>query len=742
MRYLMWFALGFGLSCGLHAYGLGFSALLPLAVMIGLLPASGKWKALRPGILLALGCSLGAVWFGLYSQWYLSPAARVDGQTLEAEIQITDYSTETNYGCVSDGIVVLEEKTYQVRVYVNEELTLAPGDLLTGQFRFGLNAPGGEEEIRYYSGKGVFLMAYQRGQVQHGKADTEHWRCKPARLRQNIRTILADTFPERALGFVQALLTGDSSLLDYETDTAFQITGIRHVIAVSGLHVSILFALISMVTVKQRYLTALIGIPVLAVFAAAAGFSPSVTRACLMCGLMMLAQLADQEYDGPTALSFAALAILAANPMVIMSVSFQLSVGSVAGIYLWYEPLNSFFLNKLKLGKGKSFRGTLKKWFSGSISMSISATALTTPLCAWYFGMVSLIGILTNLLVLWLIMPVFCGIIGVCGLSLLWKTGAVLLAKLVSLPVVTILWLTEKLAAFPLAAVYTSSICIVIWLILAYVLMGIWLVRRKGSVLVPVSWIVIALCIALLLSWNVSGTEECAVTMLDVGQGQCILLQSEGRTFLVDCGGDYDELTADLAARTLLGQGVETLDGVILTHYDRDHMGGLPYLLTRVDADWLILSDTEDQGKRQLLSDYLGPVVPVKDTVTVEYGNTKLTVFGPVYSGYSNENSLCILFETENCDILITGDRSAFGERMLLRQYELPDVDILVAGHHGSADSVSEELLQAVRPESVLISVSKDNNYGHPAPELLQRLEQYGCTVYRTDESGTITVRR
>ena len=100
------------------------------------------------------------------------------------------------------------------------------------------------------------------------------------------------------------------------------------------------------------------------------------------------------------------------------------------------------------------------------------------------------------------------------------------------------------------------------------------------------------------------------------------------------------------------------------------------------------------------------------------------------------------MFDTEKCDILITGDRSSFGERMLLRRRDLPDVDILVAGHHGAADATSEELLQAVTPELVLISVSPNNYYGHPAPALLQRLETHGCAVYRTDQNGTITIRR
>jgi len=100
------------------------------------------------------------------------------------------------------------------------------------------------------------------------------------------------------------------------------------------------------------------------------------------------------------------------------------------------------------------------------------------------------------------------------------------------------------------------------------------------------------------------------------------------------------------------------------------------------------------------------------------------------------------LFDTEKCDILITGDRDGFGERSLLRNVDIPKVDVLVAGHHGAKNSTCQELLEAVRPEIVCISVGEGNPYGHPAPELLERLAEFGCAVYRTDQNGTITIRR
>ena len=123
-------------------------------------------------------------------------------------------------------------------------------------------------------------------------------------------------------------------------------------------------------------------------------------------------------------------------------------------------------------------------------------------------------------------------------------------------------------------------------------------------------------------------------------------------------------------------------------------------------------------------------------------GTATISIFAPVFYGDENEMSLCVLFDTEKCDILITGDRNAFGERSLLRHTEIPDVDVLVAGHHGSRYSTCEELLTAANPEIVCISAGADNPYGHPAQEVLDRLSDFGCTVYRTDQQGTITIRR
>lgn len=124
------------------------------------------------------------------------------------------------------------------------------------------------------------------------------------------------------------------------------------------------------------------------------------------------------------------------------------------------------------------------------------------------------------------------------------------------------------------------------------------------------------------------------------------------------------------------------------------------------------------------------------------FGTGKMWIYPATFPGTSNESSLCVLFETEKCAILITGDRSAFGERSLLRNYDIGQVDVLIAGHHGSKNSTCQELLEAVQPTYVCISAGADNPYGHPAPQTLERLARFGCQVYRTDTMGTIIIRR
>ncbi len=742
MRKLMRFTLGFGASCGLCAYVLPISQVFPFALAAGIVEVLvwilDRSHLLRRFAAVSLGLSLGFLWYLGYHHIYLSDAVAMDGETSAVTVRLTDYTFDTGHGSAADGIVVLNGTSYQSRIYFRETMLLNPGDTLSGEFRFRVTTPEGSEEPTYHKGRGIFLILYQTGDLTAVPATETSWQDKIAILRQNLKEKLEICFPPDTYPFTKALLLGDTNDLSYAVDSAFKVSGIRHVVAVSGLHVSILFALLSAVTLKKRFFTALAGFPALFLFAALAGFTPSISRSCLMWALMLTARLLDKNYDSATALSFAALIMLMVNPLAITDVGFQLSVGSVAGIYLFSEPIRKWMSDRFgKLKKG-SIKAFAVRWLTTSGSITLSAMSITTPLSAMYFGTVSLVGVLTNLLTLWVISFIFYGILGVCFLSLFWQAGGVFLAGIIAWPIRYVLLVAKVLADIPLAAVYTRSPYMIVWLVFVYLLLFFFLFPRNRKPLVLFCCAIIGLCLWLIASWTEPMLDDVRFTVLNVGQGQCLLLQSEGRTFMVDCGGDMDEEAADIAAETLLSQGISKLDGLILTHLDRDHAGGAEGLLSRVDTELLILPAVHSD----LSLTTKGEILYAVQNMELTFGAAKISIFPATYPGSGNENSLCVLFDSEKCDILITGDRDGFGERSLLRNAHIPKVDILVAGHHGSKYSTCEELLAVTQPEIVCISAGKDNAYGHPAPELLERLEIYGCTIYRTDIHGEILIRR
>jgi len=332
----------------------------------------------------------------------------------------------------------------------------------------------------------------------------------------------------------------------------------------------------------------------------------------------------------------------------------------------------------------------------------------------------------------------------VCAAAAVRIGIAAFFGNIVAWPVRLVLTITKCLAAVPLAAVYTKSVYIVLWLVFAYVLLAVFLLVRRKPVALFGFLVAFGLCLSVTVSWAEPLLDRCRVTALDVGQGQAILLQSGGKTFLVDCGGDYSEDAADITADTLLSQGIGRLDGIILTHYDEDHAGGIAYLLERIDTDLLLLPYIEDEQKvGSGLAQQAGErAYFVSEDLEITYDSTKLSVFAPLIFDSDNESCISVLFQTENCDILITGDRSRKGELRLLQRVELPELELLVAGHHGSKNATSDSLLKLTSPEYVFISAGQNNRYGHPNQAVLERLEEYGCTVYRTDQQGTLIFRR
>ncbi len=739
MRIVLWLTLGFGAACAIAAYYPEVWLYLIVAAVLLLLSfvLLGKKRKRSAAVFLLVlaGLLLGLVRYGVYDRQVLSPSKTMDGFTGTVTIKSTDYSYATDYGSAVEGTMFLQGKSCRVKVYLNGE-TVTPGDRIYGTFRMRYTAFGGKDDPTFHKGKGIFLLAYPAGDYAVTPLQAQNIRFLPAYLSNFLEERIYGIFPADTAAFANALLLGSSDGLDYDTLTDFSVTGIRHVIAVSGLHVAMLFSFLEALTRKRRLPTLLIGTPVLLLFAAMAGFTPSVVRACIMQFMVLLSIALNREYDTLTALASAVLVMLAVNPLTVTSLSFQLSVASMAGILLFSARISHKLLSFMGGGKGKGIKARLIRWISASVGVSLGAMVFTTPLAAAYFHTVSLIGFLSNLLTLWLISFVFCGIIVSCLLSLMyWPLGSAA-AWLVSLPIRFILFTADWLAKIPYAAVYTQSVYIVAWLVFCYMLFAVFLLCKRKRVVSYCAAMFAGFVLAVAASRLDLAMDHYRVTMLNVGQGQCILLQADGRTYMVDCGGDYGEDAADLAAQTILSQGIFHLDGMILTHFDDDHSGGAAYFLSRMPTDLLVLPNMPNEdglrGKKTVCG---------AEDMTISYEDTKITVFSSDRLDSSNESSLCVLFQTENCDILITGDRDALGELELLQSAQIPRLDILVAGHHGAETSTSAALLRTVQPGLVLISVGEDNRYGHPSAQTLQRIEDSGAVVRRTDQEGTIIIR-
>ena len=211
MRILMWFTLGFGGAAAWGAYcGNRFwltgvilcAVLVPVFLLLG-----GKARVLRIFAVLLTGCAVGLLWFQAFHAWYLSNVEPLDGKIQPVTIRVDDFSWQTDYGSTVDGRITCGGKSYRVRVYLREDMTLAPGDRLQGSFRFRLTTDVGAGEPTFHQGKGIFLLAYQTGNVTGLQPDSRKIRDYPALWRQRLTDILDDAFPEDTAGIARALLS-------------------------------------------------------------------------------------------------------------------------------------------------------------------------------------------------------------------------------------------------------------------------------------------------------------------------------------------------------------------------------------------------------------------------------------------------------------------------------------------------------------------------------------------------------
>ena len=750
MRKLAWFAASFSGAVFAAVYLLPVWLLVPAGACCALAGLTGlllRGKKRYRVLLLSFGLGAGLCWTGVYSILVRAPALRLDGTEQTVTATIMDWPQRGDYSTSVLGEVYPEEGgAIATLLYLNgeEALELRPGHQIqvTASFRMADTMAG--EPTSYYFAKGVLLIA--GGTEWHITGAKESPRFWPAWFGKALKDSVEQAFPDRTAPLMTALLTGDKSQLPEKEYTALRRSGLAHVIAVSGLHVSFLAGFVTALLGRRRRWSAVVGIGLLFFFAAAAGSTPSVLRAAFMQALLLIAPLADREHDPPTSLGAVLMLLLAYNPYAAASVSLQLSFAAVAGIFLFTGPLCrrwEEWLPARPKGFWQKARCGIARFFFASVATTLGAIVFTTPLMAWYFGTISLVSPLTNLLALWAVSYAFLGGLVTALVGLLLPSVAAVLAWVASLPVWYLQWLVQLLAELPFASVSTQSVYVGLWMLLTYILLFLWLLWRgqRSRPILPVCLSLAFLSAALMLQSAVLTGGRLTVSVLDVGQGLSVALYSKGKTALVDCGG-YD--AGNVAADHFQAMGLGTIDVVILTHYHDDHASGIPQLLERMSVGLLVLPDVEPDSTLRANIETAAlahgiKMLLVSDGAAVELGEAVLTIYPPLGAGGGNEEGLSVLGTAGTFDLLITGDMNDTVERRLVKYGGLPQVELLLAGHHGSKYATCQELLQAIQPQMAAISLGY-NTYGHPAPETLERLTQAGCAIYRTDQCGTITI--
>ena len=757
MRKLAWAAGGFSaavfLACLLPRDSLWlWAAVLCLAAAVVALCQRGDNR--RRAILCGVFAVVGLLWTQAHYALFIQPPQALAGQDRVVTLRVTDYPrVYDSYTLLPVRLVTEGLPRTNVSLYVYDGVgnDLRPGEEFEAEVRFRSGVQRYDEEVWSYASRGVFLT----GTLRSAPRVTGQWALRflyfPKHLARSIKALLARDYPGDVAPFITALLTGDKTALygDLRLSTAMRDAGLMHIVAVSGMHVAFLVGFVQLL-LRRKKLAAAVCIPLLLVFMPMAGGTPSVVRAGFMQILLLLAPLLRRESDSPTSLCAILALLLAVNPQSARSASLQLSFAATAGILLVTPRVyTALYARAAKAGLTKRrLPNAALRFVLGNVAASVGALVFTTPIVAFGLGIVSLVSPLTNLLCLWLVSLCFpLGFAG-CILSALSPLLGGLVAWLVSWGLRLIIVVVEWLGAWRFAAVYTANPLVSVWLILVYIIFfAAWLFRGKRGFrpLPPVAaGLCLLLCAALLTAFTDS-RRALRFTALDVEQGQSLVVQSGGAVMLIDCGGPYSADAGALAADYVESRFLRGVDVLLLTHLHSDHANGVEKLLWRVPVRLLILP-AGDKDEDRLLSGILAAaqarntdVLFLEKDVSLSLGELEAELFAPMGSGDENERGLIVSGHCGSYDFLVTGDANAQTERQLLRRTILPREELLIVGHHGSKYSTCEALLRQTRPQTAIISVG-GNSYGHPTEEALSRLESIGAAVYRTDQSGNITV--
>ena len=564
-------------------------------------------------------------------------------------------------------------------------------------------------------------------------------------LRLRMGTILDQLLPPQDAGIYRALLTGDKSAMDEDIRSLYQENGIAHILAVSGLHLSILGLGVYELLRRFGRSKAASGIAsalLIVAYGILTGCSGSALRAVLMLLLRFLGAAVGRSYDMLTAMAAAALFLLWKEPFMLFSAGFQLSFLAVLAIGLSHA---------LPVPKHPLLAGL---WLSFYLQL------LTLPVILFHYFRFPLYGIFLNLIVLPLMgCVIYSGIFGVGLFALSEKLATIAIGgghwilRLYT-------FLCTRCAALPYSSLLLGRPSMHS-ILLYYAALGFvtWaLAERKTSERsrLPLPCIVLPLILSM-MCLPAKQPQGLEITALDVGQGDGFILRNQGLVMSVDGGSTSNQrLGENVLVPYLESQAIERIDLALITHCDADHYSGILYLLeeeTKISIGELLLPRVAVQDARY---DALRDAAAARDVRIRYFGQGdcidlgEVEILGCYPAGTekleaANDHSIGMLLRAPDFQMLFTGDMDeACEQQMLAALWEAnagyPKIDVLKAGHHGSHTSSSEALLAALRPDYAILSYGVGNDYGHPHAETRERLERYGVEMLETGKMGEIRI--
>lgn len=620
---------------------------------------------------------------------------------------------------------------------------------------------GNFNEKQFQQSRNWEFRVYEESIVPLSKKE-DRYRIILKEIQQRVREVFQNSMEEEQAGVMANLALGDKSLLEKEIKELYQRAGISHILAISGLHVSLLgmgvFKLLKLLGCPCRAGT-LVAMGIVLSFGMLTGMEVSTGRAVGMFLLFMAAQFLGYSYDSLTALAAVAMVQLWENPFLMENTGFLFSYLAVLGVSLVYRICQST-KGEEKAGEKNCF-GRLGKAVSKirdtmMVSLCIQLTVL--PLSLYYYYEMSNYSIFVNACVLpFLGVLLFLGVFG--GIS---GSFFPLLGKAVLKPAGWILGMNQGICriflSFPASEYITGrpkpGLIAVYYSLLVLCLVLVW-VRKERR------WYA-GIGIALFCLIFIRQKPQFEINVLDVGQGDGTFIQTEsGEHFFVDGGSsDVKKLGTYRILPFLKCRGIRSVKGWIVSHADSDHISGFKEILQQgYPVEYLILADgmVRDEAAEELeiLAKEAGcRILYVKPGMEFGTKDTKFTVLAPDSGTKLSENSeadrnaasLAVAVRHGTFTGIFTGDMGIEQEQKLLeqdfrKQYGISSVDFYKAAHHGSNGSNSEEFMSALAPKMTVISCGKNNSYGHPGTEAVERIEASGSRIFYTMRQGQIRVR-